>query len=487
MGRITDRRERALADYANAFEPLNVHIQLGDRYRPGSSGRPDFVYGEAKRDLLARAKVLVTMHGEEEPYFEWLRVAEAICAGALVVSEHSSDIAPLRHGEHLITGGLERLGLLCAWAVDAADDRERIRQSAYELMRDRFPCSAAARTLAEAAAELDQRVPGTDGRATVAFSDFLAARHANQTRFEFQPDPSLYDLATGRILRSLKAQTLALRSLRRRLDEYEHLPSNGAMVGHGVTAVVHETTAWSSPPRDVAVIVPVYNHRQEVLEALASVERSVVGGWELVVVDDGSTDGGGEVVLAWLRERDDIPARLVRHAVNRGLAEARNTGIAQSAAPMLLMLDADNELRSTAIGRLGDALERDPAAGFAYGILERFTAEGPVGLLSVFPWDPQRLRAGNYIDALALIRRDALESIGGYSTDPRLALGWEDYDLWARIAEAGGYGAFVPEIIARYRVGRSSMVSVTNISAMDAYSAVADHAPQLMRGVRIPH
>jgi GT2 family glycosyltransferase len=80
-----------------------------------------------------------------------------------------------------------------------------------------------------------------------------------------------------------------------------------------------------------------------------------------------------------------------------------------------------------------------------------------------------------------------LESLGGYSTDPRLALGWEDYDLWARIAEAGGHGVFVPELIARYRVGHSSMVWVTNISSTDAYAAVADHAPTLMSHVRIPH
>jgi hypothetical protein len=484
LGRLTARRERAISRYANAFERLHVHIQLADGHRPGWTGRPDFVSGKDKLDLLARAKVLLTIHGEDEPYFEWLRVAEAVCAGAMIVTEHSSDFAPLRHGEHLVSGGIDRLALLCAWAVENDSERERIRRSAYELLRDQYSMTACAELLARVAGELDART--ADVRMPMfARHDFIRARRTATPQFEFQPDPSPHDVAAGRTLRALKSQTLTLLNVRRRLDAFE-LRQTGQS-GPSETRLVYETPSWPSPStRRLAVIVPLYNHRFDVLDALESALHSQVSDWELIVVDDGSDDGGGEAVHAWLRDHQGIPGRLVRHDVNRGLAHARNTGVEYTGAPVLLMLDADNELRATAMGRLLAALESDPAASFAYGIIERFSSDGPVGLLSVFPWDPQRLRSGNYIDALALIRRDALSAVGGYSSDARLALGWEDYDLWARIAESGGHGAFVPEIIARYRVGHSSMVSVTNISTTDAYAAIADHAPGLMRGTRIP-
>jgi glycosyltransferase involved in cell wall biosynthesis len=231
----------------------------------------------------------------------------------------------------------------------------------------------------------------------------------------------------------------------------------------------------------VTVVIALYNQATTIVEALSSVDLSTRGDFELVVVDDASTDGGWEIVREWMSARPHYACRLVRHLVNRGLANARNTGSEHARTGLLLMLDADNLLRRVAIDRLMCALEADRAASFAYGILERFSAEGPVGLLSQYGWDPTRLRMGNYIDALALVRREALKEMGGYSDDPRL-YGWEDYDLWARMAEEGRYGVFVPEIIARYRVQQSSMLSITGISVLDAMAAIVEHAPRLMHG-----
>jgi glycosyltransferase involved in cell wall biosynthesis len=233
------------------------------------------------------------------------------------------------------------------------------------------------------------------------------------------------------------------------------------------------------------VIIPLYNHREDVLAALGSLERSSRTDWEAVIVDDASTDSGGDTVRTWIESRPQRACRLVRHDFNLGLAAARNTGVEQARTDRLLMLDADNEVRRIAIARLMDALDADPEASFAYGIMERFSVNGPEGLLSCFGWDPERLRSSNYIDAFALIQREAIEAMDGYSYDQRL-YGWEDYDLWVRMAEAGRHGVFVPEIIARYRVGHSSMISQTNFSTADAHAALVDHAPKLMAGLCIP-
>jgi hypothetical protein len=482
IGRLTTRRERALATYADTFERLRVHIQLGHTHRPGLPGASDFSTEEAKRELLGRAKVLLNIHADEEPYFEWLRVAEAISAGCVVVSEHSSDIAPLRFGEHLLTGGIDRLGLLCAWLAESSGERERLATAAHTLLRDELPLARAATTLAEAASRVD-RVPLPKLPHHRAHHDFVMASRPEPAA-PLQPPPSAHTLTEGRALRATKWEMQTLLTLRRRLERLA-LELRGGPTG---TEVVFETAGWAgSPARQVAVIVPLYNHAGVVLDALDSVTASTERDWELVVVDDGSSDHGPRDVEGWLREHDGVAGRLVRHHVNRGLPAARNTGVAHTEAEMLVMLDADNQLRPTALERLLAALRADPAAAFAYGIVDRFNADGPVGLISVFPWDPERLRESNYIDALAMIRRERLLDVGGYSEDPRLALGWEDYDLWARFAEAGEHAAFVPEMIARYRLSHSSMVSVTNVSVTDAFAAVADHAPRLMRGLRLPH
>jgi hypothetical protein len=88
-------------------------------------------------------------------------------------------------------------------------------------------------------------------------------------------------------------------------------------------------------------------------------------------------------------------------------------------------------------------------------------------LLGSQPWEPTRLRWGNYIDALALLRRDELVALGGYTEDIRL-YGWEDYDLWCRAAAHGLRGVHVPEILARYASGEHSMLSLTNIDDTEA-------------------
>ena len=81
--------------------------------------------------------------------------------------------------------------------------------------------------------------------------------------------------------------------------------------------------------------------------------------------------------------------------------------------------------------------------------------------------------AGNYIDAMAMVRTAVLRPIGGYATDRRLH-GWEDYDLWLTLAELGYRGVLVPAIVGRYRVSSGSMLSQTNVSTVSAFAALAE-------------
>jgi hypothetical protein len=153
------------------------------------------------------------------------------------------------------------------------------------------------------------------------------------------------------------------------------------------------------------------------------------------------------------------------------------------------VLDADNQIYPRCLAALVGALETDTDAVFAYPILETFGSvelyiargDDAGALVSHLGWEPARLRGGNYIDALALLRTEVLRELGGYTTDQRCH-GWEDYDLWCSIADRGWRGRHVPQILARYRVSPDSMLSLTNFSTTAAIQAIIERHPRLMAG-----
>jgi len=209
----------------------------------------------------------------------------------------------------------------------------------------------------------------------------------------------------------------------------------------------------------VAVVVPCYNYARYVVEALDSVAAQSEPALELVVVDDCSTDDSAAVVSRWLQRHAGrfVRATLLQNRRNSGLSLTRNAGFAAAEAPLVFPLDADNALHPGCLRQLRAGLIASGAAA-AHPTLHRFG--GDSRRLPALPWDPELLRQGNYIDAMALIRKSSWSHVGGYEPMP---LGWEDYDLWCLFVEAGLWSVAVPDAIARYRVhGRSMLHAITD-------------------------
>jgi glycosyltransferase involved in cell wall biosynthesis len=207
----------------------------------------------------------------------------------------------------------------------------------------------------------------------------------------------------------------------------------------------------------VAVGVTSFNYAGFVEEALDSVAAQTLPALELVVVDDCSTDGSAERVVAWAqRHRERFTRiRVERTLVNAGLGAARNAAFAAAETAYVMSLDADNRLRPDCCETLLGLVERAGAA-FAYSTLESFGGESPP--LSAAPFDPAHLVGGNYIDAMALVAKWAWAAAGGYY-DRADARGWEDFSLWCRLAELGQFGVWHPEALAEYRVHAGSMTN----------------------------
>jgi GT2 family glycosyltransferase len=192
---------------------------------------------------------------------------------------------------------------------------------------------------------------------------------------------------------------------------------------------------------DVTAVVACFNYGRFLGEAVDSLLGQDGGAPRVVVVDDGSTDPLTLKALERLPDAVDV----VRQE-NAGAARARNTGIARTDTPLVLILDADDRLAPGALAALRGALEANPAASFAYGHQRFFGEMG--GVMRFPPYDPYRLLYRHLIGPTALIRRELLDATGGY--DPGFAL-YEDWELWVNALAHGHRGVRVDAVTHEYR------------------------------------
>lgn len=458
MGGHTRRRARALAACGRQLAGRRAELHLFDNTVPHHAGAQHYLAGTEKWELLRRSKLIVNVHRGELGYMEWQRVIGAIANGCVVVTEHSLGFAPLVPGEHFVSVSLESLPA----ALDAllADPGQiaAIRSAAYRFLVDEIPL---ARTIEPLAAVLRD----VSGRSFVeAVED--RARGVPAPREPQAPPPEAArmleandDLSVLRM--AVKELTLSQRDIARRLADLETPTREDRIEYYG----------GAGDPR-VSVVLTVHNYAEVVGEAIQSVADSDYDRVELVVVEDASTDDSLAAIRAALAACPWLAATVIARGRNVGLPAARNLGVEHARGEFIFMLDADNAIYPHALSRLVATLDGHWHAQFAYGIIETFRASGPHGLLSWLGWDSGRLRHGNFVDAMAMIRRTGLLTVGGYTDDRRL-YGWEDFALWCAFADRGWWGVRVPEILARYRLGHS-MISITDIDSKAAWAALLE-------------
>lgn len=150
---------------------------------------------------------------------------------------------------------------------------------------------------------------------------------------------------------------------------------------------------------------------------------------------------------------------LLRHQRNAGLAVARNTAFTAAKAAWCFVLDADNVLYPQAVSAcLEVAGQMDDSVAVVHPLLlveaEAGRPDERRSLVGLDSWQQSKFLRGNYIDAMALIRRSAWDKVGGYT---HIEGGWEDYDFWCKLVEAGYHGVQCPQVLAVYRSHADSM------------------------------
>ena len=198
----------------------------------------------------------------------------------------------------------------------------------------------------------------------------------------------------------------------------------------------------------ISVLMPCFNHGAFVSEAIESVRRQTVQDFEIIVVDDGSTDAATTDVLSRLSS----PIRVLTTS-NQGLPAARNHAAVHASGSLFCALDADDRLAPTWFEKAIGVLESRPNIAFVSHWLETFGDEH-------WTWKPEQcdlpsLLARNTVNGAAVVRRDAFEAVGGY--DASMREGCEDWDFWLRLVERGFEGTIIPEVLFYYRRRGDSM------------------------------
>jgi glycosyltransferase involved in cell wall biosynthesis len=201
----------------------------------------------------------------------------------------------------------------------------------------------------------------------------------------------------------------------------------------------------------VSVIIPVYNGAATVARAVNSALAQDFADFEVIAVDDGSTDDTAKVL-------GDFTNRIrILKITNRGCGGARNAALAIAQGTYLAFLDADDIWETRKLSATVAPMERDPAVVLAYSNFVSVSADEAIGepIISASTshspsLDDLLTQWWPIIPSTVVVRRDMFEACGGFDEEFRGASGYEDSFLWLLMRERGPF-AYVPDRLVRYR------------------------------------
>lgn len=224
----------------------------------------------------------------------------------------------------------------------------------------------------------------------------------------------------------------------------------------------------------ISVVIPTYNRADYLPEALESVFSQTFTDYEVIVVDDGSTDGTREILAKWIKA-----GRLrYEYQENAGVSAARNRGIRLAKGRYAALLDADDIFLPPKLEKQVALFERVPGLGFVHSNFSKFDEAGKdLGVRDttryagrIYPWMLQEWSLLLGTSSL-MFRREVVLEIGGF--DERMS--WaEDIDLYRRVGRLYPVGV-VPEVLNRMRV-HSKSSTAAGLGAAEGYRYALDKA-----------
>ena len=198
----------------------------------------------------------------------------------------------------------------------------------------------------------------------------------------------------------------------------------------------------------ISIIIPVYNQADKIIKTLESINKQVYRDFEVIIVNDGSTDGVENICASYLKKISEDPninnSYLFLNQENKGAPAARNRGRAEAKGQYLFFCDADAVLKETALNDLLTALSDNQEASYAYSSFEWGRK-----LFKLSPFNAERLRREPYIHTMSLIRAVDYPAQGWDENIKK----FQDWDLWLTMLETGKVGVFVDKVLFKVSPG----------------------------------
>ena len=188
----------------------------------------------------------------------------------------------------------------------------------------------------------------------------------------------------------------------------------------------------------ISIIIPVYNQAQKLLKTLASIEAQTYTDYEVIIVNDGSSDGLETVFSAFYKKLKTNNHYLFINQANRGAPAARNRGFREARGEYLLFCDADATLKPEALAVMLGFLANNPGVSYSYPSFYWGSK-----LFKVGEFNADKLRQTPYIHTIALIRRTDFPAAGWDESIKK----FQDWDLWLTMLEQGKVGYWVGQVL----------------------------------------
>lgn len=199
----------------------------------------------------------------------------------------------------------------------------------------------------------------------------------------------------------------------------------------------------------VSIVMPVYNGEKYLRQSIASVVNQTFMDWNLIIVDDCSTDASPEIMNEYAKADDRI--QVIHNEVNSKIPASLNNGFEKAAGRYYTWTSDDNIYEQDAIEKMVKYLDEHPDTGLVYSNMRFIDGEGRE--TGIYESKPEDIFSNNCVGACFMYRADIAKEAGKYSADWFLV---EDYEYWLRIRNISKIG-HIDELLYKYRHHQRSL------------------------------
>jgi len=206
------------------------------------------------------------------------------------------------------------------------------------------------------------------------------------------------------------------------------------------------------PNPNISVVIPCYNDGKYLPETIAKLKQQTYSNFEIIVVNDGSTE---EPTISYLNTLSNDPQIQVIHQTNARMSGARNTGTKHAKGHFIAALDADDYFDNTFFEKALDVFEKEPQTAVVTSYIRFFGNKSGSS-------KPRGGKAANFLfsnqcPACAMVKKTVWDEVGGY--DEAMKMGYEDWEFYIRISQKNLNVHVIPEHLLYYRQTNKSTLA----------------------------